>query len=347
MVKKVFLSIILFVSSFFFIPNTVFATDDPALNTDFIDVSSWQGYLSKQDYLSMKDAGVKGVVVKVTEGLSYLNPYAESQISNAKQAGLITSVYHYSRYKSSFEANQEAHFFYKNAIKVGASSKNSVFVNDAEDNDLLRSSELMTNEARIFKETLKALGVKKTDVYTSEYWKNTYLNLSKIGDKGWIASYPFTPKKGMNWNSENHAWQWSGSFYFSGIYGKSFDVNIDYSGYYTGETVNIPEPEVIEKNDSSIVEYIVQSGDSLSLIGQKLGIDWRSIATINNLNAPYLIHPSQILKLQEKKNHVVTANETLSEISIRYNMSLDNILRLNPEITNADLIIVSQKIKIE
>ena len=53
----------------------------------FIDISSHNGVISVSEFLSLKSQGITGVVVKLTEGTSYTNPYASSQISNAQAAG--------------------------------------------------------------------------------------------------------------------------------------------------------------------------------------------------------------------------------------------------------------------
>lgn len=42
--------------------------------------------------------------------------------------------------------------------------------------------------------------------------------------------------------------------------------------------------------------YTVVPGDTLSEIGQKLGVDWKTIAKKNNISAPYTIYPGQKLK---------------------------------------------------
>ncbi len=41
----------------------------------------------------------------------------------------------------------------------------------------------------------------------------------------------------------------------------------------------------------------VVSGDTLSEIGQKFGVDWRDIAKLNNIANPDLIHPGQVFKI--------------------------------------------------
>ena len=45
--------------------------------------------------------------------------------------------------------------------------------------------------------------------------------------------------------------------------------------------------------------YIVLSGDTLSKIGYKLGINWADLARWNNLHSPYTIYIGQVLLLQD------------------------------------------------
>ncbi len=43
--------------------------------------------------------------------------------------------------------------------------------------------------------------------------------------------------------------------------------------------------------------YTVQKGDCLSVIGAKLGLDWRDIAAVNGITEPYTIYAGQVLQL--------------------------------------------------
>lgn len=43
--------------------------------------------------------------------------------------------------------------------------------------------------------------------------------------------------------------------------------------------------------------YVVLSGDTLSRIGSKVGVDWRDLARWNNLHSPYTIYIGQVLLL--------------------------------------------------
>ena len=47
---------------------------------------------------------------------------------------------------------------------------------------------------------------------------------------------------------------------------------------------------------SSSSTYTVVSGDTLSEIGQKLGVNWKDIANKNGISSPYTIYPGQVLK---------------------------------------------------
>ncbi|MFC0547057.1 LysM peptidoglycan-binding domain-containing protein [Kutzneria chonburiensis] len=42
--------------------------------------------------------------------------------------------------------------------------------------------------------------------------------------------------------------------------------------------------------------YTVQAGDSLSVIGERLGVDWRGIASANGISSPFVIYPGQVLR---------------------------------------------------
>ena len=47
-------------------------------------------------------------------------------------------------------------------------------------------------------------------------------------------------------------------------------------------------------------EYTVVSGDTLSEIGARFGVDWHDIARINDIPNPDLIYPGQVFKIPSK-----------------------------------------------
>jgi LysM repeat protein len=82
--------------------------------------------------------------------------------------------------------------------------------------------------------------------------------------------------------------------------------------------------------------YTVVSNDNLSAIGAKLGIDWRNIAALNGIGAPYTIYPGQVLHLTAAAapapaggSYTVVSGDNLSSIAARYNTNYQTLASLN------------------
>lgn len=79
-------------------------------------------------------------------------------------------------------------------------------------------------------------------------------------------------------------------------------------------------------------EYVVQKGDTLFAIGQKLGVDFREIARINGIKAPFKIFPGQVLRLRGSgalRTHVVQAGQTLIKIGKKFGVRFEDIAEAN------------------
>jgi len=61
-----------------------------------------------------------------------------------------------------------------------------------------------------------------------------------------------------------------------------------------GQVLNLPTKSTPVQKPK---QCIVSKGDSLSSIGIQFGVDWRKIATLNGISAPYVIRPGQVLNL--------------------------------------------------
>ena len=73
------------------------------------------------------------------------------------------------------------------------------------------------------------------------------------------------------------------------------------------------------------MDYVVQWGDTLDIIGRKFGISWKEIAEANGLVNPNLIYAAQVLKIPTNQpeapatiTHTVQQGETLLRISLLY-----------------------------
>lgn len=76
---------------------------------NFIDISSYQGVLD----LVAVSSSIQGVIVKATEGTSYVNPYCDRHYRQAKSANLLRGFYHFA---GSDDPLAEAAFFYRNVM---------------------------------------------------------------------------------------------------------------------------------------------------------------------------------------------------------------------------------------
>jgi lysozyme len=78
------------------------------------DVSSWQGDV---DWMAVKDDGAAFAITKATEGVSYVNPFANATWAGMRTAGLIRVQYHYARPVINLAA-KEADYFLEHMLAL-------------------------------------------------------------------------------------------------------------------------------------------------------------------------------------------------------------------------------------
>ena len=217
--------------------------DAQVKKSTFVDVSSHNGHISKEDYQYLAEKGVNGVVVKLTEGTSYKNPYAASQTRNAQAAGMQVSAYAFSHYTNEAEARAEARYFAEEARRLNLPSS-TVMVNDVEDSDM-RSNINATTQA--WADEMRRMGFSNLMYYTSASW----LDRNNLRTKGpiqteqfglenfWVAQYPTSKlsaddAKTLKYNSEAGAWQFTSQAEL--LPGRHvFDQSVDYTGRFTNK----------------------------------------------------------------------------------------------------------------
>jgi LysM repeat protein len=111
-----------------------------------------------------------------------------------------------------------------------------------------------------------------------------------------------------------------------------------------------PTPSTLE---TAFTEYTVKSGDTLFNISQQYNIRWDLIGQINNLSEPYMLHAGQKLKIPQTttsqvpgKIYTVQSGDTLARIATQYNITVNDIIAVNPNLQQSDLITVGQVIKL-
>ncbi|QSE77682.1 cell wall hydrolase [Lactococcus taiwanensis] len=201
---------------------------------DFIDISSHNGVITKDEFQIMKNKyGIKGVVVKLTEGNVYRNPEAPKQIENAKAAGLKVSVYHFSWFDSTQGAIEEAQYFLDYAKELNLDTDTS-FVNDYE--TVSNPLELdPTSNSLKFAEILKSEGYNNVYHYSSKSWFSSVLDMEKLGEENcWVAEWPMNPTENNLLNTGNASWQWASDLYFPELGdSRHFDISTDYLNAFT------------------------------------------------------------------------------------------------------------------
>ncbi len=208
-----------------------------------IDVSEWQGNISKENWLKVKNSGIEFAILRcgyTTYGKSkkkYIDRYFENNYKMCKEIGLPIGVYYYSCATTETEAKEEANF-------VLDLIKNKQFeypvIIDTEDNhNINKSTSSPNSQASIGKYKLTPL-IKTfceiienkgyyVSIYASTYWfkNNLILEDLKLYDKWiaqWASSVSVSYKYGM--------WQYSSTGKVNGLSG-NIDMNYAYIDYPT------------------------------------------------------------------------------------------------------------------
>lgn len=75
--------------------------------------------------------------------------------------------------------------------------------------------------------------------------------------------------------------------------------------------------------------YTVRSGDTLSEIAERCGVEMAELAQANGLNRPYTVRPGQTLSMPHPPVHVVQRGENLYRIGLRYNIPFQQLASHN------------------
>ena len=202
-----------------------------------LDVSAFQPQACYFDFWSKwKARGVKGGIVKLSEGTGWTNGYGAAQIAAIKHEGLMASGYHFSRFRgNTYQAVQEANLAIACARQMGL-PQGAPLVLDYEERLGYRASN--TQAAIAFLKCVKAAGY--LPVFYSYSGMANLWDFEAIhaatGAVMWIAAYPTlagvtSPAMGYFPGISNFicAWQFTDNFF-----GEHIDGSIDLTGVFTG-----------------------------------------------------------------------------------------------------------------
>lgn len=167
------------------------ATTSVAARALGVDVASYQS----ADLSSHAQAGSQFAIVKVSEGTSYRNPKASSQISTAISNNMMPMAYHFATFSSnSGAAVAEANYAIKAAQTFGL-PKGSYIACDYETgqgNNIYGGKTPTANAIIAFMDQIKAAGYKPLLYASSSVLRNnidTNSVIAKYPNSLWVASY--------------------------------------------------------------------------------------------------------------------------------------------------------------
>lgn len=204
-----------------------------------MDISSYQPD-TISFFQAAKNAGVKAVIVKLTQGSAdgdaYVNPKAQAQINNARSVGLLVHGYHYARFNGAQDARNEAKWFTDHAKKFGLGPE-SVLALDIEDK---ANAKYATSDANAFLQAVKDAGYPKVDIYSmaSWFWSGRLNAAQLIAKNKWVANYGVSQPGVDNVGT----WQWTDNYKIAGT---GVDMSYDFNGFYTNADTNANEPKIV------------------------------------------------------------------------------------------------------
>lgn len=333
--------------------NSIYALSPQSqLNYEGIDVSDWQGYI---DYNQVKNSGIDIVYIKSSQGDSIKDPYFEINYENAKANNLKVGFYHYMTATNIQEAEQQATFF---ASVISGKQADCKLAIDYEQFSGV-GVEQINQIALAFMQKVQELTKKQVIVYSDLYNSENTFN-SELASQGelWLAYYGDY----RNLENVNSSWntfigvQYTDSGNVLGVSG-NVDRNLFSEEIFLDDNSEIPDTENPNDNyNTETIYYKVKRGDTLSHIALEYGTTVQEIAKINGIQNINLIYPGQLLKITTNSNnpgsetnsmgktyYTIRRGDTLSGISRRYGVSVQNIVSWN-NIQNPDLIYPGQRL---
>lgn len=346
--KKLKILILLFTFIFVcLICNETFAFP-PASSTLYsgIDVSEWQGII---EWDKVRSSGIRIAYIRASEGNNYVDPDAIRNYNGAKDNGIKVGFYHYLTARNQEEAIEQARFFVSVVKGLNIDCRLAM---DFESFGNLGVDEINLI-AETFLEEVESLSGKEVIIYSDAY-NSAYTFSEELASRYpiWVADYGVQEPGDGNWQV------WDGFQYTDEgrIEGIEDYVDRDYftSGVLLADTTPIPE-NTTEDPTAKTETIIVQRGDTLSQIAMRYNTSYEYLAKINNISNPNLIYTGErlIVPLLENneindtshKLYIVRRGNTLTQIALKYGVSIDSIVRLN-NIQNPNLIYVGEVLRI-
>lgn len=214
------------------------------------------------DMSAYKRAGARQAIVKVTEGLGYINPKAGAQVKSAHDNHMYLHAYHFATFGNNVgRAKMEAKFFVAEAKKLNISKKRYLWLDweTGDGNVVINSAYSNTKAILAFMKVCHSAGY-KVGLYSGAYILRQYVDTAKIikkyGTCLWVASYAtmgridkpdFNCFPSMNGVA---TWQFTDNWCGLGV-----DGNITLKELIT-DAVKVPAKKVVAKPKTPSICYV-------------------------------------------------------------------------------------------
>lgn len=209
-----------------------------------------------------KRAGARQVIVKVTEGLGYINPKAGVQVKSAHNNHMYLHAYHFATFGNNVgRAKAEAKFFVSRAKKLNISKKRYLWLDweTGDGNVVINSAYSNTKAILAFMKVCHSAGY-KVGLYSGAYILKQYVDTAKIVKKYgaclWVASYATLgriDKPDFNYFPSMNGvaiWQFTDNWC-----GLNVDGNITLKELIT-DAVKVPAKKVVAKPKTPSICYV-------------------------------------------------------------------------------------------
>lgn len=323
-----------------------------------IDVAKWNGVIN---WSKVKSENIAFAVLKVTNKNNQVEDSFERNYAGATENGITVGVYRYVYAKTVDAAKAEAE-----AIVKALSGKTINFrvwldmeADSIKNIGKNRLTDIINAEAEIIQRAGFHVGI-----YCNTDWYRNVLDSSKLKDKYpfWIARYGTNNGEMQEkYSPESYAiaWQYTSKGKCDGVSGY---VDLDASFSEVDVAPEVPNPYYYKVGQTVYYSsYYKHASDDISKA--KFAGSYYKKGTITGIASgernPYQINSTSIYlndgdirqiissRSSDEKYHTVKSGQNLTVIAKMYGTTINAILKLNPSITNKNLINVGSRIRVK
>lgn len=320
-----------------------------------LDVSVHNGTI---DWKKVRDSGLQFALIRAGYGkeLNQKDARFDANMTGALAAGMKTGAYWFSYALNPEEAREEAQVCLQILAPYTGKMTLPVFYDFeyATEAYAQRYGYTFTKAQRT--EIILAFMQEISKVYPAGYYTNrdylTYRLETAPLDAWplWLADYQNEPFRSCS------VQQTTSSGSVPGITG-NVDLDTSYDTQWEKPSEGGGE-ETPEQPEPSETEYTVRSGDTLSGIAQKFGVTVQQLLKWNpEIEDPNRIYPGQVIRLSGgetstpappplETKYTVRSGDTLSGIAQKFGVTVQQLLKWNPEIEDPNRIYPGQVIRL-